>query len=92
MATAVAEFLTPEAVTRTHQAAHQTIGALLARGQAGGSFRTDLPAAWLVTACIALIHACSDGVRAGHRGARTWHWVTSGEQLGAGLDAQAAGG
>jgi AcrR family transcriptional regulator len=66
MATAVAEFLSPEAVTRTHQAAYQTIGALLARGQADGSFRTDLPAGWLVTACIALIHACSDGVRAGH--------------------------
>ncbi len=65
MAAAVAELLSPEAVTRTHQAAHQTVGALLERGQADGSFRTDLPAGWLVTACIALIHACSDGVRAG---------------------------
>ena len=65
MAAAVAELLSPEAVTRTHQAAHHTIGALLARGQAGGSFRTDLPAGWLVTATIALVHACSDGVRAG---------------------------
>jgi TetR/AcrR family transcriptional regulator, mexCD-oprJ operon repressor len=65
MATAVAEFLSPEAVTRTHQPAHRAIGALLERGQADGSFRTDLPARWLVTACIALIHACSDGVRAG---------------------------
>ena len=66
MAAAVAELLTPEAVTRTHQAAHQTIGALLERGQADGSFRTDLPARWLVTASIALVHACSDEVRAGH--------------------------
>jgi AcrR family transcriptional regulator len=65
MAAAVAELLSPEAVTRTHQAAHHTIGALLARGQADGSFRADLPAVWLVTACIALVHACSDGVRAG---------------------------
>jgi AcrR family transcriptional regulator len=65
MAAAVAELLSPEAVTRTHQAAHQTIGALLERGQAEGSFRTDLPAGWLVTACIALMHACSDQVRAG---------------------------
>jgi hypothetical protein len=32
---------------------------------ADGSFRTDLPAGWLVTASIALVHACSDGVRAG---------------------------
>jgi AcrR family transcriptional regulator len=65
MAAAVAELLSPEAVTRTHQAAHETIGALLERGQADGSFRTDLPAGWLVTACIALVHACSDQVRAG---------------------------
>jgi hypothetical protein len=36
-----------------------------ARGTADGSFRTDLPAAWLATACIALMHACSDSVRAG---------------------------
>ena len=57
MAAAVAELLSPEAVTRTHQAAHQTIGALLERGQAEGSFRTDLPTGWLVTACIALMHA-----------------------------------
>jgi hypothetical protein len=66
MAAAVAELLTPEAVTRTHQAAHQTIGALLQRGQADGSFRTDLPARWLITASIALVHACNDEVRAGH--------------------------
>ena len=65
MAAAVAELLSPEAVTRTHQAAHHTIGALLERGQADGSFRTDLPARWLVTASIALVHACYDEVRAG---------------------------
>jgi TetR/AcrR family transcriptional regulator, mexCD-oprJ operon repressor len=65
MAAAVAELLSPEAVTRSHQAAHQTIAALLERGQAEGSFRSDLPTGWLVTACIALMHACSDQVRAG---------------------------
>ena len=66
MAAAAAELLGPEAVTRTHQAAHHTVGALAERGRADGSFRTDLPAGWLVTASIALVHACSDGVRAGH--------------------------
>jgi len=65
MAQAVAELLPPEAVTRTHQAAHQTIASLLARGQADGSFRSDLPASWLVPATIALIHACNDAVRTG---------------------------
>jgi TetR/AcrR family transcriptional regulator, mexCD-oprJ operon repressor len=65
MAQAVSELLSPEAVTRTHHAAHRTIAGLLARGQADGSFRSDLPADWLVHASIALIHACNDGVRSG---------------------------
>jgi len=66
MAAAVAELLSPEAVTRTHQAAHHALGTLLERGRADGSFRTDLPVRWLVTASIALVHACNDEVRAGH--------------------------
>jgi AcrR family transcriptional regulator len=65
MSQAVAEQMSPEAVARTHQAAHQTIGALVERGQQEGRFRTDMPASWLVTACIALIHTCADEVRAG---------------------------
>jgi TetR/AcrR family transcriptional regulator, mexCD-oprJ operon repressor len=65
MARAVAETLSPAAVARTHRAVHHTVGALLERGRADGSFRTDVPATWLVTACIALIHACSDSVRTG---------------------------
>jgi TetR/AcrR family transcriptional repressor of mexCD-oprJ operon len=65
MAAAAAELLSPKAIDRTHQAAHHTISALLERGQANGSFRTDLPAGWLVTASIALVHACSGQVRAG---------------------------
>src|SRR5260221_12232528 len=65
MARAGAELLTPDAVARTHHVARQSIGALVERGQADGSFRTDLPAHWLVTASITLIHACADGVRSG---------------------------
>jgi len=65
MAAAVAELLSPEAITRTHQAAHHTVGALAERGRADGSFRTDLAAGWPVSAAIALVHACSDQVRAG---------------------------
>jgi hypothetical protein len=65
MAQAVAEQLNPEAVARTHEAAFRTIGGLLERGRSDGSFRTDLPAGWLVTACITLIHACAGEVRAG---------------------------
>ncbi len=65
MAQAVAERLSPDAVTRSHHAAHQAIGALAERGRADSSFRTDVPAGWLVTACIAVIHACAAEVRAG---------------------------
>jgi AcrR family transcriptional regulator len=65
MAQAVAEQLTPEAVARTHHAAHHTLGALIERGRADGSFRSDLPVSWLVTTCIAVIHACAGEVRAG---------------------------
>jgi TetR/AcrR family transcriptional regulator, mexCD-oprJ operon repressor len=65
MAQAVAEQLSPEAVSRTHQAAHHTLGALLERGRADGSFRSDLPVSWLVTTCIAVIHACAGEVREG---------------------------
>ena len=65
MAQAVAEQMTPETVARTHQAAYHTLGALLERGRAAGSFRSDLPVSWLVTTCIALIHACAAEVREG---------------------------
>jgi TetR/AcrR family transcriptional repressor of mexCD-oprJ operon len=37
----------------------------VARGQADGSFRADLPAAWLLTSALALIHAGAEDVRAG---------------------------
>jgi TetR/AcrR family transcriptional regulator, mexCD-oprJ operon repressor len=65
MAQAVAEQLSPEAVSRTHQAAQHTLGALLERGRADGSFRSDLPVSWLVTTCIAVVHACAAEVREG---------------------------
>src|SRR5262249_22853289 len=65
MAAAVAELLSPEAVTRTHQAAHHTVGALLERRQADGSFPTGPPSPWPMTAATALVHACSAEVRAG---------------------------
>jgi AcrR family transcriptional regulator len=65
MAQAVAEQMTPEAAARTHRAAYHTLGALVERGRANGSFRSDLPVSWLVTTCIAVIHACAGEVRQG---------------------------
>jgi AcrR family transcriptional regulator len=67
--TAVAEaagrLLTPEALRRSHQAAHRRLRRLVDRGRRSGDFRTDVPADWLITAFHAMIHAAGDEVRAG---------------------------
>jgi AcrR family transcriptional regulator len=59
------EQLSPAAIARTHEAVHRTIRELAERGAAQGAFRTGLPADWLATSCLALMHACGDDVRAG---------------------------
>jgi len=65
IAAAAATQLSPAALARSHQAAQQRVRELVDRGQADGSFRTDLPPGWLVTSIFALIHACADEARAG---------------------------
>ncbi len=60
--------LSPAALTRTHQVAHEQVMGLIVRGQADGSFRQDMPAGWLVASCFALIHACAEQVCAGGLG------------------------
>jgi TetR/AcrR family transcriptional repressor of mexCD-oprJ operon len=69
IAQAAAEQLTPEALRRTHQAAHRRLRKLIQRGRRSGDFRTDMPAEWLVAAFHALIHAAGDEVRAGRMSA-----------------------
>jgi TetR/AcrR family transcriptional regulator, mexCD-oprJ operon repressor len=64
IAQAAGELLTPEALRRTHRAAHRRLRKLVDRGRRSGDFRTDVPAEWLVTAFHALIHAAGDEVRA----------------------------
>jgi TetR/AcrR family transcriptional repressor of mexCD-oprJ operon len=39
-----------------HRQAEEVIGRLIERGQARGTFRDDLPAAWLASSCLAVIH------------------------------------
>ena len=70
-ARAAAEQLTPEKQRHTHAAARRQLRRLLDRGRREGAFRTDLPADWLVTSCVALMHAAVDEVRAGRLSART---------------------
>src|SRR3954469_22366790 len=65
IARAAGDELSAAAMDRAHTALRAPIGALLARGQAEGAFRADLPAEWLVSTYFALMHACGDEVRAG---------------------------
>ena len=52
------------------QAKHHSVLAalepLIARGQHEGSFRADVPAAWHLTMLLALVHAASGELHAGH--------------------------
>jgi AcrR family transcriptional regulator len=57
--------LSAQALRRSHAALHQPIAALIERGRAEGSFRTDLPVAWLLASYYALVHACAEEVNAG---------------------------
>jgi hypothetical protein len=50
---------------RAHHDARAVIGKLIERGRHEGAFRTDVPAGWLVTSCLALIHAAAEEVRTG---------------------------
>jgi AcrR family transcriptional regulator len=65
IARAAGDQLPAEAMARAHTALRGPIGALLARGQAEGVFRSDLPSPWLISSYFALMHACGEEVRAG---------------------------
>jgi TetR/AcrR family transcriptional repressor of mexCD-oprJ operon len=64
-ARAAAEQLSPERQRRAHAPVQRQLRRLVERGRRQGTFRTDLSADWLVTSCIALMHAAVDEVRAG---------------------------
>lgn len=56
--------LSEDAMRRVHGSAHAVVHALVERGRRDGSFRTDVPAGWLITSLLALVHAAADEVRA----------------------------
>jgi hypothetical protein len=56
--------LSPDALRRAHESARSVIRSLADRGRGEGAFRTDVTADWLVTSCLALIHAAAEEVRA----------------------------
>jgi AcrR family transcriptional regulator len=70
-ARAAAEELSPDAMSRTHDPARRRIRRLVDRGRTDGTFRSDMPAEWLATSSIALMHAAVDEVRAGRLSATT---------------------
>ncbi|HET6965285.1 MAG TPA: TetR/AcrR family transcriptional regulator [Acidimicrobiales bacterium] len=56
-----------------HAAHHDAVALfehLVARGRSDGSFRQDLPVAWLVNACVGLMHAAAAAVHNGQMQAR----------------------
>jgi len=65
IARAAAAELSADAMRRSHDAAHGVIGELVQRGRAEGAFRTDVPASWLVSSLLALIHTAAEEVRSG---------------------------
>lgn len=57
--------LSSQEMRAAHHSARRAIRKLVERGREEGSFRTDVPVGWLVTATLALIHATAEEVRAG---------------------------
>lgn len=65
IARAAASELPAEAMHAHHQPALDIIEALIKRGQRDKEFRRDLPARWLATSCLALIHSAAHAVGSG---------------------------
>jgi AcrR family transcriptional regulator len=65
IAHAAASELSAQSMRAAHHSARSAISDLVERGRTDRSFRTDLPADWLVTASLALIHATAEEVRTG---------------------------
>jgi AcrR family transcriptional regulator len=65
IARAAAAELSAHEMRTAHESARDAILELIDRGRREGAFRSDVPAGWLVTASIALIHATAEEVGAG---------------------------
>jgi TetR/AcrR family transcriptional repressor of mexCD-oprJ operon len=57
--------LSADAMRRAHHTARTVIRRLIERGRREGVFRSDVAVSWLVTTCLALIHAAAEEVRTG---------------------------
>jgi TetR/AcrR family transcriptional repressor of mexCD-oprJ operon len=59
---AAAAALHPRVLRERHAAVLDQFEQLIARGQADGTIRTDLPSEWLVTVCYSLMHGAAEAV------------------------------
>lgn len=64
LARGAGEHLEPGAVHRTHEAMMAPLLTLIDRGRREGAFRTDVPAEWLASMYLALVHGADDHARA----------------------------
>ena len=62
--------LDPGAVRAAHEPGVDLLRRLIKRGRRDGSFRTDVPVEWLVSAFFGLIHTARDDVTAGRLSSR----------------------
>lgn len=65
LAAAAARHLSPARLRARHDLVMDRVERLVARGQAEGAFRIDLPLSWLVTTIYSLTHAAAQEVDAG---------------------------
>jgi TetR/AcrR family transcriptional repressor of mexCD-oprJ operon len=65
IARAASTELDAESVRAAHESGVNLLRRLIKRGRRDGSFRTDVPAEWLVSAYFGLIHTARDDVTAG---------------------------
>jgi TetR/AcrR family transcriptional regulator, mexCD-oprJ operon repressor len=65
IASAASAELDAERMRSAHESGVELLRRLVRRGRRDGSFRTDVPAEWLVSAFFALIHTALDDVTAG---------------------------
>ncbi len=65
IATALGSEVPTESMHAAHHDAVGLFGQIVARGRFDRSFRQDLPVAWLVNACVGLMHAAAVAVHSG---------------------------
>jgi AcrR family transcriptional regulator len=65
VAAAAARDVPPERLRARHDPVMGVVEGIVERGQAEGTFRTDLHPTWLATVCYSLVHAAAQEVDAG---------------------------